>query len=278
MKAKILYRGREFQEFEAPDASDFFQDIIDSRMDIAKDDLVIGRYSVLPFYTELERDCKKVGAKLINSYNEHLYAADMQNWYEDLYEHTPKTWFRVEQVPAGEGPFVVKGETNSRKFQWDTHMFAPTKADVIRIAGLLMNDGLLCDQKVCVRKYEPLVTYMHSLQGLPITQEFRLFVYKGVVLSVGYYWSSHLLDLQELGLNKPIECDPPMDWMNSVLKTVADKIPFVVIDIAKTAAGKWIVVELNDGQMSGLSCNKPQTLYRYLAGRLHAEGHSGVSI
>ena len=34
-----------------------------------------------------------------------------------------------------------------------------------------------------------------------------------------------------------------------------------VVDVAKTASGEWIVVELNDGQQSGLSCCNPIELY-----------------
>jgi hypothetical protein len=36
------------------------------------------------------------------------------------------------------------------------------------------------------------------------------------------------------------------------------------MDIAKTQSGEWIVIELNDGQMSGLSENDPNVLYKNL--------------
>lgn len=266
----ILYRGRDFEEHEKMEASKHFREIFNSRADVRPGDMVVCRYSALPFYVEMERDVVKMGGKVINTYNQHLYAADLQNWYEDLADYTPKTWFRLQDVPPWEGPFVLKGETNSRKFQWDTHMFAQNKEEAISVAGLLMDDGLICDQNICIRKYVPLVNYMTGFHGLPISQEFRLFVYKGRVLSVGYYWSSHVADLLEAGVG--YECDPPYDWLNKILSIVADKMPFVVIDIAKTQEGKWIIIELNDGQMSGLSENKPSVLYGNLRKAIDQRG------
>lgn len=37
-----------------------------------------------------------------------------------------------------------------------------------------------------------------------------------------------------------------------------------MIDVAQTESGDWIVIELNDGQMSGLSENNPEILYKNL--------------
>jgi hypothetical protein len=38
-----------------------------------------------------------------------------------------------------------------------------------------------------------------------------------------------------------------------------------VLDIAETEKGDWILIEMNDAQMSGLSMNDPQMLYKRLA-------------
>lgn len=39
---------------------------------------------------------------------------------------------------------------------------------------------------------------------------------------------------------------------------------FYVIDVAKTVYGEWIVIEMNDAQMSGLSMVEPIELYTNL--------------
>ena len=40
---------------------------------------------------------------------------------------------------------------------------------------------------------------------------------------------------------------------------------FFVLDVAETASGEWIVVEVNDAQMSGLSGVDPAKLYANMA-------------
>ena len=109
-----------------------------------RDKLVIGRYSVLPYYKELEADLQSQGSRLANSPRQHEYVAEFE-WYRDIEGMTPKTWFTTLSMPKGpgDGPFVVKGLTNSRKFEWDTMMYAPTYQDVLRIISLLGQDGLI---------------------------------------------------------------------------------------------------------------------------------------
>jgi hypothetical protein len=46
-----------------------------------------------------------------------------------------------------------------------------------------------------------------------------------------------------------------------VIDRVGDRANFYAVDVAQTVAGDWIVIELNDGQMSGLSENDPEILY-----------------
>jgi ATP-grasp domain, R2K clade family 3 len=46
------------------------------------------------------------------------------------------------------------------------------------------------------------------------------------------------------------------------------KAPFVVADVALTTAGDWILIELNDGQMSGLSDTDANELYSKIAKEL----------
>ena len=42
---------------------------------------------------------------------------------------------------------------------------------------------------------------------------------------------------------------------------IGNKSNFYVIDVAQKQDGNWTVIELNDGSMSGLSCNDPELLY-----------------
>ena len=97
MRNIILYRDDTGWKYESAAAQKYFT-CIKSRMQIQAGDLVIPRYSALPFYNEQENDINYVGAKMINSYHQHLYVADLQNWVEDLKDITPQTWNSVAGI------------------------------------------------------------------------------------------------------------------------------------------------------------------------------------
>lgn len=240
-----------------------------SRMEIKPGDLVISRFSALPFYKEQEYDINYVGANMINTYRNHNYISDLRNWYEDLEKFTPKTYYRVQDCP-NEGPFVLKGETNSKKYLWKTHMFASNKKEALEVEDRLVKDSLIQYQSIYVRQYIPLKKYLTGFQNLPITNEYRFFVYKDTILSSGYYWSSHIEELNEMGIF-PNSNQVPLDFIHNIINIVKNKTNFYVIDVAETEDNKCILIELNDGQQSGLSCNDPNELYSNLKMALNEE-------
>lgn len=228
-----------------------------SRMSVTGGELVVGRYSVLPYYKELENDINSVGAALINSYKQHRYVADLQNYAADLGELTPRAWNWREFPYLPDMPFIIKGETNSRKDLWDTHMFAQTKEDAVAVYQRLMADSLISRQEIYVREYVPLKKLGVGLHQQPITVEFRFFVLYGQIVSGGFYWSNHLGDIEEV----PSPTMVPQEFLRSAIDRVKDNVNFFVMDVALTESGRWVVIELNDGQMSGLSENDPNVLY-----------------
>lgn len=255
----ILYRGIEFEKEEL-EAAQWFFTCTNRRPDIQKGDLVIGRYSLLPYYSDQAKDINYVGAKLINDYNQHLYIADLGNYIVDLERLTPRTWHNIEDIPA-DGPFVLKGETNSRKNNWLKDMYAENKLEAIAIHNRLSNDSLIGHQKIYIRQYVPLVKYLDGVNGMPVTKEFRFFVAFGQVLCGEYYWQNYLDDLP----TKPDPEEVPRSLLNSVMERVGSQSNFYTIDVGQTVTGEWVVIELNDGQQAGLSCNDPFELYKNLS-------------
>ena len=252
MKTKILFRKNLDTEEEFKISQKYF-DISESRVSL-KDSLVIGRYSVLPYYQELEKDLEILGSKLINSYEQHKYISDFE-YYWDIEDLTPKTYFRLEDIPEN-GPFIVKGKTNSRKFAWNRLMFAENRQRAIEISCDLKTDSLIYLQDIIVRDFVKLNVLEEGIEGLPFSNEWRFFCFKDKILSYGFYWtiSEKKGTIDALGVN----------LVETVIKRVKDKVNFFVIDIAQKADGDWIVIEMNDGQMSGLSGNDPEFLYSRL--------------
>jgi hypothetical protein len=270
----ILYRPQEKDQFgidrELVAMVDAGFHVTKSRVMVPKGSLVIGRYSVLPFYKELDDDLNAIGSKLINSYREHLFIADLMEWAPVLKDLTPRTWDRLEDLPDDGTAFVVKGQTNSRKDRWNTHMFAPTKRDAVEVTLRLQEDSLIQTQKIYYREYVELWNLGTGLNGLPITEEFRFFVLDGRILTGAFYWSSHVEDIKMVPQPDNAVYDCVITAVN-MLKKAEEHPRFLVIDVARKASGQCIVIELNDGQMSGLSENNPALLYTRIREVLESE-------
>ena len=256
MKPIILFRTDSENKDEFFVAQKYFE-VTKNRNAIPPDRLVIGRYSTLPYFRELEEDVNLAGSKLIDTYSEFNYVASF-DYYFDIEPYTFKTWFEAYDIPDNCGPLVVKGTTNSKKGWWNTKMFCENKQVAILTARDLMEDSLFHNQKIIYRKYEKLKTYEKLLNDLPVTDEYRFFFYKKTELCHGYYWHN-AEDLNH-------QCAPEgIELAHKVASIVSEWCNFFVVDVAQKDAGGWVVVELNHGTMSGLSACDPEELYSNLA-------------
>lgn len=258
MRPIIYYRGVDFERDELASAQNYF--VCTNRLpQIQKDDLCISRYSLWPFYADQQKDIEYLGAKLISTYEQHIYIADLGNYVIDLEDITPRTWSSPLDIPDNM-QFVVKGETNSRKSNWLHDMWAPNKAAAIDICNRLSNDSLIGTQKIYIREYVPLVKLLDGINGMPVAKEYRFFIAYGKVLCGGFYWQNYIADITE-----PVDYhEVPTEFLNKVISKVGNKSNFYVVDVALTQSGEWIVIELNDGQFSGLSAIDPNDLYSNL--------------
>lgn len=98
-----------------------------------------------------------------------------------------------------------------------------------------MNEGIV------LRRFadlEPLAE--HPKSGMPLSKEFRIFFYNGLPLQLYNYWN-------EGGYG---DLKPDM----AEFVGIAQKIPsaFFTMDIAKVKEDGWTIIELGDGQVSGL--------------------------
>lgn len=265
MRHLLLYREIDFSKEELSAARLYFT--CTSRRPVIKEkDFVIGRFSMLPYYREQVKDIEYVGATTINSYEHHLYVAELMNWVSDLKELTPKTWDRLEDLP-NDCQFVLKGAINSKKDRWNELMFAACKATAIAVHSRLQDDGLIGHQHIYIRQYVPLVSYGTSINGCPISKEFRFFVAFGKVLCGAFYWSNHSPDIKVPSID-----EVPKDFLDEVIRRIGDKVNFYAVDVAQAKDGHWLVIELNDGTCSGLSDNDPYKLYGGLKKVLNDKG------
>jgi len=258
MGPTILFRKDINSEAEFKIAQQYFP-VVDHRAACPPSTLIIPRYSALPYYRELEKDVQWHGGSLINDWRQHRWIANF-DYYSELQDFTPETWDDYTFPQAPEGQFIVKGRTNSRKFEWNKLMFAENKRQAIHIGAELSKSHFIGPQGLIYRRYVPLKTFETGLNGLPFTNEWRFFFYGQALLSYGYYWSSAT---EETYAQAKMSRDG-FEMAHQIAEICKDYVPFFVLDMAETQDGDWILIEVNDGQMSGLSENDPHLLYSNL--------------
>ena len=97
MQPIILFRSLELAfQYELRIVKEYFE-VIEQRCACPKDRLVIGRYSVLPFYQELERDIEIMGSHLVSTGEQHRWIT--KNYYRDLKEFTAESLGRQQHSP-----------------------------------------------------------------------------------------------------------------------------------------------------------------------------------
>ena len=265
MPPVILFRKQFDADGEMAVAARHFP-VVPLRTEVPAGSVVVGRFACLPYYEELAADLANRGSTLINSPAQHAYVANF-DYYDDIGDLTFPTWFDFVSIPPAlrDSPFVVKGRTNSRKMQWATHMFAKDWRSALTLGSELANDPFIGPQGLIIRQYVPLETLEVGLNDVPITNEWRLFFYRDQLLAFGYYWTI-IDDLALMDAVQPDFIQHGIPFARQAAARLKGKVNFFVVDVAKTAAGEWRVVEVNDGQQSG--CNEfvsADALYRNLA-------------
>lgn len=257
---RILFRvdSDNIEEFEAA-RKVWGKDVVTRfRTDIVSGDRVIGRYSVMPFFHDLEDELHYRQAHLVHSASQYQWIASMA-WYEPLSVLTPRTWFDVgwATVPDAEYGWVVKGRKTSRKFKWSTHMYAPTREALADVMRRCWEDPLLAEQGLVVREYVPLVTYEVGVNGVPVTNEWRCFFWGEKLLASGYYWAQADEPPFDSATSAPREA---LELARRAARIVAEQgLTFFVVDVGERAMSPgsikgngWTVIEINSGQMADL--------------------------
>lgn len=194
------------------------------------------------------------GIQLINSPKEYAKYHLLPGWYSDFEGATPfSIWNESRDIRAAlelteglEGAFVVKDYVKSRKHEWHDACFIKDisdKEDTFRVINNFINrQGSNLEGGVVLRKFESLKSMgRHKDSGMPISEEYRVFVFKGEILISDNYWS----DNEEVNIS-----EDEYIWIESISGKIESN--FVTIDLARKTDGKLIIMEMGDGQVSGL--------------------------
>lgn len=250
---------------------------------------VFARYGTVPNPFELEAELKERGSKCINPARVTSDIASF-DWYRQLEQAnipTAKTWLEgIDNFSAlSEGRYVVKGKTNSRKWHWDTHMFANNLEELSQVRQRLYDDPFIAEQGLIVRRFIDFETFARDMRGMPVTNEWRVFCLHGEYVASGFYWANWIDELEDLAPRINFDVTPQKAIECAVRAAKALPYPFVAIDVARVSTASysvpdnnsplevesslkwddgWMIVEVNDGCMSGLCTINPEAFYSAL--------------
>lgn len=196
-------------------------------------------------YSFLEASLRERGIRLKTGMPNYQKAHQLPCWYGIFRDLTPNTVWRYQKNPAPLGnladsltseAFIVKDFVKSRKTDWDTACFAPSRDKLEAVSNafirLQAEDGSLVGGLV-IREFEDL----DRTEG-----EARIWWVNGMpVLTTAHPDTPHLIP------------EVSKDFLKEVRRAVeALACPFITTDVALRKDGKWRVIEVGDGQVSGM--------------------------
>ncbi|MFT8352305.1 ATP-grasp domain-containing protein [Clostridium saccharoperbutylacetonicum] len=202
---------------------------------------------------------------LINSPEEYVNTHYLPNWYEHVEGMTPKTKWS-DSVPNreeilemlkefGSKQAIVKDYVKSRKHEWFKSCYIENASETEKALQVVDNfvegQGEDLNQGIVLREFVNLKSIgYHEKSGMPISEELRLFIFNYKVVCTIGYWDG-----------KDINEHPK--FVEEVLEKLKNiKSNFFTVDIAKKSNGEWIVMELGDGQVSGLQDYDVKSFYK----------------
>lgn len=211
------------------------------------------------FYNQLEER----GIILINTPKEYERYHLLPGWYKEFENETANSVWTVGNCMQDvfyiskelEGSYIVKDYVKSRKHEWHDACFIENVRDqaaVNRVVGnFIERQGADLVGGIVLRKYENLrQNSFHKQSKMPLSEEYRVFVYAGKILAVDNYWS---------GASDIKFSAQEYRWIESIASRV--KSNFVTVDLARKEDGTLIIMEFGDGQVSGLQQVAAETFY-----------------
>ena len=247
------------------DVYDFnFRNNFDCKSVISEVDVpVLLHIGAIEDYAGIEAAFDELGMKLLVHEAEHLRCSTIEKWYPALKDRTPFTKV-YDELPDGQEilkefsfPIFIKGNRQTNRHKRSQCIIEDLgQYDALREEW--KHDSILSWQKVAVREYVPLLELDSESfpDQVPISYEFRFFYFEGKCMAYGPYWyMGRQYSLPENELQEVLKLT---DWATERLRVI-----FPAIDVAKTASGEWIIIEVNDAQESSFVGVNPLALWNH---------------
>ncbi len=222
---------------------------------------VLLHIGALEDYEGIAKTLNEIDMKLLVSVEEHNRCSTIEGWYPVIKKKTPFT--RVydsfpqtkELLRDFSFPVFIKGNRQTNR-HIRSQCIITNSQEYEALQAQWCYDPILSWQKVAIREYVHLqVIDANSFPDMiPISYEFRFFYFGGKCMAYGPYWGAYRsYSLSQDDLKEALHLT---DWVAECLDA-----KYLAIDIAKTASGEWIVIEVNDAQESGFVGVDPYILW-----------------
>lgn len=214
-------------------------------------------------YAKLVNFIQSQGGKMLNNLVEYEATHLLPNWA--IGQDQLKTRWTSDLSDASicqllkqfNGAVTIKDFVKSQKYEWDEAFYIPNTNDTIHALQVVHNfverQGTELVGGLVMRKFVELKSLgKHQKSNTPIFEEYRAFYLNNVPLTVINYWTEKKIALS------------PAD--QKLIQLSGKEIPsnFYTIDFARKANGQLIIMEMGDGQVSGLQDYDESTFYKLL--------------
>jgi hypothetical protein len=221
----------------------------------------VARAGAFDDYGATYAELAAAGVRLIHTPEQHDLCSELPLWYPLLKDLTARS-VCFDQRPSSievakhfQWPVFVKGARQTRRHL--KHLSIINSAEEFDHAmSLYAKDPVLHWQGVAVRELLPLrpVEARGPVDRLPPVFEFRTFWWRGIHAGSGRYWwdgSAYDWDRREQAQALAVAGEAARRL----------NLPFLVVDMAQCIDGRWVVIEVNDGQESGYAAAPPIALW-----------------
>ncbi|WP_293914900.1 MULTISPECIES: ATP-grasp domain-containing protein [unclassified Sphingobacterium] len=208
-------------------------------------------------YSILYNELLSKNFRLINSVKEYQNCHYLPDSLKFIENSTAKTVFEkfdnknsidklIEKSKVfGQKPVILKDYVKSEKHNWETACYVADASDADKLKKSILTLVELRDkylnEGIVVREFIELNSLtLHSKSGMPLTEEYRLFFCNNKLIGSYDYWEEG-----EYKLERPDTVE-----FEKIAKQI--KSNFFSMDIARQKNGKFIIIELGDGQVAGL--------------------------
>lgn len=190
------------------------------------------------------------GISLIHTPEQHELCSELTAWYPLLSDLTPESrWYdQTPDAAAAERlfgwPLFLKGSRQTSRHNAKLSIVRNADEYCQAIASFAA-DRLLHWQQIVLRRFVPLRPVAADMgEKIPASFEFRTFWWKGQLAGAGPYF-------QEFARYQWTDAEKEAALTVAAEAARRLALPFVVIDLAQTLSGEWILIEINDAQESG---------------------------